>query len=50
MTPDSLLYEFENLPSEAQSQVVDFLVFIKARYQKKQVEKIEPEDNLGFGY
>ena len=49
MTLASLLKELEALPPEAQSQVIDFIAFIKARYKKKQAKKREEKDDFGFG-
>ncbi len=49
MTLASVLQELEALPPEAQSQVIDFIAFIKARYKKKQAKKREEKDDLGFG-
>ena len=49
MTLTSVLQELEALPPEAQSQVIDFIAFIKARYKKKQAEKTEAKDDFGFG-
>ena len=49
MTLASVLQELEALPPEAQSQVIDFIAFIKARYKKKQAKKREEKDDFGFG-
>lgn len=34
MIPTEVLQDYESLPSEAQQQVIDFIAFMKSRYQK----------------
>ena len=38
MLPAEALQDYEKLPNEAQLQVIDFIEFMKARYQKQKNE------------
>ena len=35
MLPSTVLHDFDALPPVAQEQVIDFIAFVKARYQVK---------------
>ncbi|KAA3653279.1 MAG: DUF2281 domain-containing protein [Calditrichaeota bacterium] len=39
MIQDSMLNNFNNLPPEAQKQVMDFIAFLRTRYQKSNYGK-----------
>lgn len=47
MLPSTVLHDFETLPPVAQNQVIDFIAFIKMRYQK--VPAIQPSIEYSFG-
>ncbi len=44
MIPNAVLQDFETLPLDAQQQVIDFIAFIKARYQAR--VKKQPQSTL----
>lgn len=43
MIPNAVLKDFESLPIDAQQQVIDFIAFIKTRYQMR---KSNPPQNI----
>ena len=49
MLPAEILQDYEKLPSEAQRQVIDFIEFMKARYQKQKAEKNSSSIENSFG-
>lgn len=50
MLPAEVLQDYEKLPSEAQRQVIDFIEFMKARYQKPKPipEELSIESSFGL--
>ena len=49
MLPAEVLQDYEKLPNEAQRQVIDFIEFMKARYQKQKFEKESEKIENSFG-
>ena len=49
MLPAEVLQDYEKLPNEAQRQVIDFIEFMKARYQKPKSEKNTDTIESSFG-
>ena len=50
MLPAEVLQDYETLPTEAQRQVIDFIEFMKARYQKTKSEsKTSSIEDSSFG-
>lgn len=49
MLPAEILQDYEKLPSEAQRQVIDFIEFMKARYQKQKTERDAVSIESSFG-
>lgn len=49
MLPAEVLHDYEALPSEAQRQVIDFIEFMKARYQKTQLDNDTSSIEGSFG-
>jgi hypothetical protein len=49
MMSNALLKDFETLPLDAQQQVIDFIAFIKSRYQarKSSLSRNTPESSFG---
>jgi hypothetical protein len=47
MLPSTALHDFNALPPIAQEQVIDFIAFVKARYQKTQHELKSIEHSFG---
>lgn len=44
MTNEEIIREFSALPSEAKREVVDFIAFLRERYNKK--SKVEKSQNI----
>lgn len=49
MLPAEVLQDYEKLPNEAQRQVIDFIEFMKAKYQKPKLIKEELSIESSFG-
>ncbi|PWR00603.1 DUF2281 domain-containing protein [Leucothrix pacifica] len=49
MLPAEVLQDYETLPTEAQRQVIDFIEFMKARYQKTKSENKTSSIEDSFG-
>lgn len=49
MLPVEVLQDYEKLPNEAQRQVIDFIEFMKAKYQKPKLIKEELSIESSFG-
>ena len=49
MLPAEVLQDYEKLPNEAQRQVIDFIGFMKAKYQKPKLIKEELSIESSFG-
>lgn len=49
MIQQKLLDELEELPLEAQNQVIDFIESIKARYKKAEIETTSLSEEVFFG-
>jgi hypothetical protein len=49
MIPNAVLQDFETLPSDAQQQVIDFIAFIKARYQTRVTKQPQSTLESSFG-
>lgn len=49
MLPAEVLQDYERLPNEAQRQVIDFIEFMKARYQENKIEKGPDGIESSFG-
>ena len=49
MIPNAVLQDFETLPSDAQQQVIDFIDFIKARYQARVTKQSQSTLESSFG-
>ena len=49
MMPNAVLQDFETLPPDAQRQIIDFIAFIKSRYQigKDKLSKSNTEKSFG---
>jgi hypothetical protein len=48
MNTAQLLNDIEQLPSEAQHQIEDFIAFIKTRYQSTTKTKLSEEEFVGM--
>ena len=46
MGQNNILNEFNSLPPEAQKQVIDFIAFLRTRYQPDRMKKAKPKDKL----
>ncbi|MDX9988729.1 hypothetical protein [Thiothrix unzii] len=49
MIPNAVLQDFETLPLDAQQQVIDFIDFIKARYQARVTKQSQSTLESSFG-
>lgn len=49
MMPNAILQDFEELPPDAQKQVIDFIAFIKSRYQAGKDRLGKPGVEKSFG-
>ncbi|MBK8452379.1 MAG: hypothetical protein WAQ53_16140 [Thiofilum sp.] len=49
MTSHPILNDFETLPPDAQQQVIDFIAFIKSRYQTRKTVVQQPNAESSFG-
>ncbi|UOG90947.1 MAG: DUF2281 domain-containing protein [Candidatus Thiothrix sulfatifontis] len=49
MIPNAVLQDFETLPSDAQQQVIDFIDFIKERYQARATKQPQRTLESSFG-
>lgn len=47
MAQKNVLEQFDSLPPEAQQQVLDFIAFLKTRYQQFGAKKAKPKSRLG---
>ena len=49
MIPNAVLKDFESLPIDAQQQVIDFIAFIKSRYQMRKSSQPQNTPESSFG-
>lgn len=49
MIPNTVLQDLETLPLDAQKQVIDFIAFIKERYQTKVIKQPQSTQEGSFG-
>lgn len=49
MIPNAVLKDFESLPIDAQQQVIDFIAFIKMRYQMRISNQPQHTPESSFG-
>ncbi|MFI0397509.1 MAG: hypothetical protein ACH34X_00400 [Thiolinea sp.] len=49
MIPNAVLKDFESLPVDAQQQVIDFIAFIKSRYQLRKSSQAQNTPESSFG-
>ncbi|MFM2060909.1 MAG: hypothetical protein RLZZ507_579 [Cyanobacteriota bacterium] len=50
MTQHELLNEFSSLPAEAQRQVIDFIAFLRQRYEVKPANQSQNSDLINDGF
>ena len=49
MIPNAVLRDFETLPLDAQQQIIDFIAFIKSRYQTRVTKQAPITTESSFG-
>ena len=49
MIPNAVLRDFETLPLDAQQQIIDFIAFIKSRYQTRIAKQPPITTESSFG-
>jgi hypothetical protein len=49
MLPRATLRDFEELPIDAQQQIIDFIAFIKERYKNRKSSHLQTKTESSFG-
>lgn len=49
MIPNAVLKDFESLPVDAQQQIIDFIAYIKSRYQTRKSSQPQNTPESLFG-